>query len=128
MRNQAPDITGILVRGITPEKKKQAEAKHRYYVAHKEERTEYQRRYCEAHKEEQAEYQRRYRVAHKKRRAECQHRYYVANKLKCAGGQIVTRASERRDCPSYQDCLTATAIKNMWVVPCLGCEKGAAGV
>ena len=79
------------------EKEKQAEARHRYYVAHKEERIEYQRRYDEA------------------------------NKLKCAGDQIVTRASERRDCPSYQDCLTAAAIKNMRVVPCLGCEKGAAG-
>ena len=82
---------------MTPEKKKQAEARHRYYVAHKKERAEYQRRYDEA------------------------------NKLKCAGDQIVTRASERRDCPSYQDCLTAAAIKNMRVVPCLGCEKGAAG-
>ena len=83
---------------MTPEKEKRAEARHRYYVAHKKERIEYQRRYNEA------------------------------NKLKCAGGQIVIRASERRDCPSYQDCLTAAAIKNMRIVPCLGCEKGAVGV
>ena len=79
---------------MIPEKEKQAEARHRYYVAYKKKRAEYQRRYDEA------------------------------NKLKCAGGQIVTRASERRDCPSYQDCLTAAAIKNMRVVPCLGCERG----
>ena len=97
---------------MTSEKEKQAEARHRYYVAHKEERTEYQHRYYVAHKKKWAEYQRR---------------YDEINKLKCAGGQIVTRASERRDCPSYQDCLTAAAIKDMRVVPCLGCEKGAAG-
>ena len=97
---------------MTPEKEKQAEARHRDYEAHKKKRIEYQRRYYVAHKEERIEYQRR---------------YDEANKLKYAGGQIVTRASERRDCPSYQDCLTAAAIKNMRVVPCLGCEKGAAG-
>ena len=80
---------------MTPEKEKLATARHRYYVAHKEERIEYQRRYD------------------------------GANKLKCAGDQIVIRTSERHDCPSYQDCLTAAAIKNIWVVPCLGCQKGA---
>ena len=90
----------------------------------KKERTEARRRYNETHKEKQAEYQRRYYEAHKEKRAEARHRYDEANKLKCARGQIVTRASERRDCPSYQDCLTAAAIKNMRVVPCLGCEKG----
>ena len=35
---------------MTPEKEKRAEARHRYYVAHKEERIEYQRRYDEANK------------------------------------------------------------------------------
>ena len=35
---------------MTPEKEKQAEARHRYYMAHKKERAEYQRRYDEAHK------------------------------------------------------------------------------
>jgi len=112
---------------MTPEKKKQAEARHRYYMAHKEERVEYQRRYYVAHKKKRAECQHRYYVAHKEKWAKYQRRYDEANKLKCAGGQIVTRASERRDCPSYQDCLTAAAIKDMRVVPCLGCEKGAVG-
>ena len=98
---------------MTPEEKEWAEARRRYNEAHKEKLAEHQHRYYEAHKEKLAEHQRR---------------YYEARKLKCAGGQIVTRASERRDCPSYQDCLTAATIKNMRVVPCLGCEKGAAGV
>ena len=109
---------------MAPEKKKLAEARHRCYVAHKEERAEYQHRYYEAHKEKLAEIRRRYNEAYKEERAEYRHWYYVAHKLKCAGGQIITRASERRDCPSYEDCLTAAAIKNMPVVPCLGCERG----
>ena len=113
---------------MTSEKEKQAEARRQYYVAHKEERTEYQRRYYVAHKKKQAEARHRYYVAHKEERTEYQRRYDEANKLKCVGDQIVTRTSERHDCPSYQDCLTATAIKNIRVVPCLDCEKGVAGV
>ena len=72
-------------------------------------------------KHRRAETQRRYREANKEKVAERQRRYYEAKKLRWAGEPVITRASERRDCPEYSRCFNEAVMKDLRVVPCASC-------